>query len=457
MNTLIAVTAVGVLALLAEIFRFRKALYPLSLVGILIALGLAVADWNTGIRYFNDMMYFDNFAVAFSGVLLLATFMWFLMSESLLRNNERITDYTALISFSLGGSIVMVSHSNLIMLFLGIEILSIAMYVLAASNKREARSNEAGFKYFMMGAFASGFLLMGIALVYGVTGTFGLKEIGAYVSANLNNLPAILYLGSTMLLTGFVFKVAAAPFHFWAPDVYEGSPTHFTAYMTTVVKTAAFAAFLRLFTTCFGGMVDWWGPVLAVFAAISMILGNVMAVYQSSFKRMMAYSSVAHAGYMLMVIVALNAYSSGALLIYTTSYAVASIGLFAVLSSMTAAGNEQVHALKGFSKTNQLPAFVLTVLLFSMAGIPPVAGFFAKYYVFTGALASGYLWLVMIAILSSLIGVYYYFRVIITMYQHADRESVQLSINPAQILVLGLALILTLVIGLVPAILTNIL
>ncbi len=456
MNTLLAVTGIGVLALILEIVRFRKALYPLTLAGLLVTVGLTILDWDTNIRYFSDMMYFDNYAAAFSGVLVFSTFLWFLMSESIFRNNARVADFTALIAFSLGGAIVMVSYADLIMLFLGLEILSIAMYIVAASNKNEARSNEAGFKYFMMGAFASGFLLFGIALIYGMAGSFNLREIGGYVSANSSNLPMMLYLGVLMLVVGFVFKVAAAPFHFWAPDVYEGSPTFITAYMVTVVKTAAFAAFLRLFTVCFSGLADWWGPLLAIFSAISMILGNVLAVNQTSLKRMLAYSSVAHAGYMLMVVIAMNQYSAGALLIYAASYAAATIGIFAVLTSLTRSGNEKVSALKGFSKVNQFPAFILTVLLLSLAGIPPVAGFFAKYYVFTGALHANYLWLVLIAIVSSLIGVYYYFRVIITMYQPADHDSVQISLTPVQALVLGAALIITFIIGFFPVLLTNI-
>jgi NADH-quinone oxidoreductase subunit N len=455
MNTLIAITGIGIIAMLTEILNFRKALYYLTLLGLVIALGLTIMDWGTNIRYFSDMMFFDNYAAAFSGVMIFVTLLWFLMSESFLKNNPRQADFTALISFALGGAIVMVSFADLIMLFLGIEILSIAMYVLAASNKTEPRSNEAGFKYFMMGAFASGFLLFGITMLYGATGSFNLREIAGYVSANSTDLPEILYIGILMLIVGMVFKVAAAPFHFWAPDVYEGAPTPFTAFMSTVVKTAAFAAFLRLFVVCFSGLEDWWGPMIATFSAISMLLGNIMAVGQKSLKRMLAYSSISHAGYMLMVLVAMNQYSAGALLIYTAAYAVASIGIFTLVMQMTGQNNESILSLKGFSKVNQLPAFVITVVLLSMAGIPPVAGFFAKYYVFTGALQNGYIWLVLIAVLSSLIGVFYYFKVIITMFQPADHDSVQYSFSISQSLLLVLILVLTLVIGLLPTLFIN--
>jgi NADH-quinone oxidoreductase subunit N len=229
MNTLLAITGIGVIAMLTDIFRVKKILYPVTLIGLLAALGLTVLDWNTGQRYFNDMMYFDNYAAAFSGILIFTVFMWFLMSENFLRDNPRITDYTALLSFSLAGAIVMVSFANLIMLFLGIEILSIAMYILAASNKNEPRSNEAGFKYFLLGAFASAFLLFGIALIYGTTASFNLREISAYIAANSSSVPMMMYAGIIMLIIGFSFKISAAPFHYWAPDVYEGAPTPFTA------------------------------------------------------------------------------------------------------------------------------------------------------------------------------------------------------------------------------------
>ncbi|MEY3343915.1 MAG: hypothetical protein RL090_1599, partial [Bacteroidota bacterium] len=229
MNILIAITAVGVLAMLSEILNFRKYLYPLTLLVLLVALALTGMEWSGGVRYFNDMLYMDNFAVVFSGIMVFTTLLWFMMNEGFLIGNPRQADFTAIISFALGGALVMAGFSNLIMLFLGVEILSISMYVLAASNKLEPRSNEAGFKYFLMGAFASGFLLFGIALVYGFTAQFNLSEIAKVVAENKGQLPPIFYGGVLMIMVGLAFKVAAAPFHFWAPDVYEGAPTPFTA------------------------------------------------------------------------------------------------------------------------------------------------------------------------------------------------------------------------------------
>jgi NADH-quinone oxidoreductase subunit N len=345
----------------------------------------------------------------------------------------------------------MVSYADLSMLFIGLEILSISMYIMASANKNETRSNEAGFKYFMLGAFATGFLLFGVAMIYGATGSFNLQEIAAYVSVNKTNLPVIFYAGILLMLVGLTFKIAAAPFHFWAPDVYEGAPTEVTAFMATVVKTAAFASFLRLFSTCLHDISEWWSPVIAIFASLSMLAGNLLAVYQKSLKRMMAYSSVAHAGYMLLAIVALNDVSEGALLFYAASYSIATIGIFALLIRMTKNGNESVTALHGLSKSNPFAAFAITVILLSLAGIPPVAGFFAKYYMFYGALKNEYTWLVLVAVASTLIGVYYYFRIIIAMFQQSDKETVKVEFGGNHYLVLAIVLILVIVMGILPS------
>jgi NADH-quinone oxidoreductase subunit N len=455
MNTLITLTGIGALAMLSEIFRFRKALYPLVIIGLALAAGLAFMDWGTEERYFSDMMFFDNYAIAFSGLMIGTTLLWFILGGSFIRGGTHETDYTSLITFSLAGAVVMVSFADLTMLFIGLEILSIAMYVMAASGKSELRSNEAGFKYFLMGAFATGFLLFGVALVYGVTGTFNLVEIAGYVSANASAAPVLLKSGIILVMIGLVFKISAAPFHFWAPDVYEGAPTPVTAYMSTVVKTAAFAAFLRLFQDCFIPLTDWWTPVLAVCSALTMLLGNILAVYQSSLKRMLAYSSIAHAGYMLLSLVAMNDLSDSSLLLYAAAYSAGSIGLFTLVMSMTENRNESVASLTGFATVNKSQAALISLLLLSMAGIPPVAGFFAKYYIFTAALKSGYTWLVLIAVLSSLVGVYYYLRVLVAMYQPAGRDSVQFALSPAANLVLWISVLVTVFLGVMPMLITG--
>jgi NADH-quinone oxidoreductase subunit N len=325
-------------------------------------------------------------------------------------------------------------------LFLGIEILSISMYVLAGSKKHDVYSNESAFKYLIMGSFATGFLLFGVALIYGATGSFDLSEIKIFVLSHQGNVAPIFYAGVLLMLVGMAFKVSAAPFHFWAPDVYQGAPTVITAFMATIVKTAAFAAFLRLFSNAFSNVSDSYSGIIAVMSAITLLVGNISAVLQTSTKRMLAYSSVAHAGYMLLALVAANSYSNSAILFYTAAYSIGSIGTFCVLNLVTnAKGNDTVEAFNGLGKTNPMLAFVMTLALLSLAGIPPTAGFFAKYYIFTAAFYSGYTGLVIIAVIASLIGVYYYFRLIIAMYFKDSTDEVPVDQNNHQLLLILVA------------------
>jgi NADH-quinone oxidoreductase subunit N len=305
----------------------------------------------------------------------------------------------------------------MLMLFLGIEILSIPMFILAGSNKSDLKSNEATLKYFLMGAFATGFLLFGIALIYGATGSFNLREIAQYISAQQGNFPAMVICGVLLMMVGLAFKVSVAPFHFWAPDVYTGSPTVITAFMSTAVKTAGFAGFFRLFFTCFNTVNIAWTNTIWVLAALTIIVGNITALAQTSFKRMLAYSSIAHAGYMLLAILAIpgpGGYAQNSILFYATAYSVSSLAAFAVLLVVSRTmNNDSIDSFNGLAKKNPLLAFVTVLAMLSLAGIPPMAGFFAKYYIFTAALQQHYTGLVLIAILGSLVGVFYYFRLII--------------------------------------------
>src|SRR4051812_31852082 len=329
MKALILLSSLGVISLLAEIFSFKKLLYPVVLLGLIGTFILNLGDWNTHFTYYK-MMQFDNYAVAFTAVILVVAFLWFLMAESFFKEETNQTDHYSLILFALAGAVMMVSYNNMAMLFLGIEILSIPMYILAGSNKTDVSSNEAAFKYLIMGAFATGFLLFGIALIYGATGSFDLSEISGALSAG--KLSSIFYVGVLLMLIGMAFKVSAVPFHFWAPDVYQGAPTVITAFMATIVKTAAFAAFLRLFYGTFMPVGDKWMNVVWVMAALTLLVGNITAVLQTSTKRMLAYSSVAHAGYMLLALLAGNRYSGSAILFYTAAYSIGSIATFCIVN-----------------------------------------------------------------------------------------------------------------------------
>src|SRR5687768_11813563 len=291
MNAVYLLSGLGFISLLSEIFNFRRILFPIVLTGLAACSVLLVLDWNSSISYFSNMLTFDNYAIAFSVAISIIALLWFMMSKDYFENNTHVTDHFALVLFSLVGAVFMVSFSNLAMLFLGIEILSISLYILAGSKMNDLFSNEASFKYFLMGSFATGFLLFGIALIYGVTASFELQVIASKISEGTGERTSWLYMGILMLIVGLAFKISAVPFHFWAPDVYEGSPTVVTAFMSTIVKIAAFAGFYRLFATCFASVSHEWVNIVQVIAVLTLLVSNITAVYQNSVKRMLAFSS----------------------------------------------------------------------------------------------------------------------------------------------------------------------
>jgi NADH-quinone oxidoreductase subunit N len=451
MNAVYILSGLGIFSLLAEIFNFRKVLFPIVLLGLLSTAILLILDWNTGLSHYSNMLTFDNYAVAFSTAISFIAMLWFMMSKDYFENNTHVTDHFALVLFSLVGAVFMVSYSNLAMLFLGIEILSISLYVLAGSKMNDLSSNESSFKYFLMGSFATGFLLFGIALVYGVTGSFDLTKIADVISNGNAQFGSLLYAGILLMMVGMAFKISAVPFHFWAPDVYEGAPTVVTAFMSTIVKIAAFAGFFRLFATSFASVSSQWIDVVQVISILTLLVSNITAVYQISVKRMLAFSSVAHAGYMLIALVSLNDISDSAILYYVLSYAVASIAAFAVLHNVAMTNeNASVDSFNGLAKRNPFLSFVMTVALLSLAGIPPLAGFFAKYYIFTVAFQSGHIAIVLIAVLTSLIGIYYYFRIIIAMYLKSSEVLTPVPVSLLHKITMIICMLASIVLGIFP-------
>ncbi|MCC6691711.1 MAG: NADH-quinone oxidoreductase subunit N [Bacteroidia bacterium] len=453
MNALFVISLLGVTAMLAEIVKFKKLLPLLVLTGLVVAMGLAVIEWvrPVNIPAFHNMLVFNNYALVFTVGFCIITFLWFMLAQHQLENKTALTDHYSLILFSLAGAVLMASFGNLVMLFLGIEILSIPLYILAGSNKKSLSSNEAAFKYFLMGSFATGFLLFGVALIYGASGSFDILEISEYVLRNAGELPHYFYAGLLLIVVGLSFKVSAVPFHFWAPDVYQGAPNLITAFMLTMVKMAAFAAFFRLFSICFASIGQVWAQVITVIIASTLLLGNVTAVYQTSFKRMLAYSGISHAGYILLAILSINNYSAGAIFYYTLAYSIASITAFTVLQNVCADDeNDSLENFNGLAKRNPLLALSLTVSMLSLAGIPPTAGFFAKYTIFVTALNNGHVWLVIIAVLASLVGVYYYFKPIIASYFKTPINETVIEISLQHKLLIIVTTALTLALGLFP-------
>jgi NADH-quinone oxidoreductase subunit N len=362
----------------------------------------------------------------------------------------------AILLFSLVGVVVMVSFTNLLLLFLGVEILSLSLYIMAGLRKKDLLSNEAALKYFLMGAFSTGFLLFGIAMLYGATGSFFLTDIDHYLSDHENFAQPFIASGILLLMIGLMFKVSAAPFHFWTPDVYQGSPTLVTGYMATVGKVAAFAAFLRLFQFGFAPAQETYQLIIAAVAVVTMFTGNILALYQSSIKRMLAYSSISHAGYMLIALMTSNDITNSSVLYYSIAYTIASLPAFViVLIVQQNRVNDSITSFHGLGKQNPAMAFVFAVSMISLSGIPPTAGFFAKFYIFSSAVKDGWLWIVLLAVVNSFISVYYYFRPVIASYMKTS-DHPKIKIKAATQTLLILLTILTIACGLLPGILIGI-
>ncbi len=457
MNTLIYTSCLGLFCLLAEIFNLRKLLIPAVIIAITVIFGVNYMEWNQGGSFYNDMVRIDHFSVAFSALVLIIGLLIFVLSADYYKNEQQhISDYLAILIFTLCGALIMLSYSNMAMLFLGIEILSISLYIMAGSKRFDTRSNEAGFKYFLMGAFASGFLLFGIALIFGVTNSFNLQKIGEYVmNHDAQTISPLFYIGMMLMLVAMLFKVAAAPFHFWSPDVYEGSPALITAFMSTLVKIAAFGALYRLFATCFIGTLTYASDTLAIAAVASLAIGNFTALHQTNFKRLMAYSGISHAGYMLLGIIGLYASTASALFYYSAGYAFATIGAFAIaIPVFHAMQNEGIDAFNGLGKKNPLLAALLTMSMLSLAGIPPFAGFLGKYYIFSKAIQSGHMYLTLIAVIASMIGAYYYLKVVLAMYTKEANDT-EIDVSPAYMMVAVFCVLMSLTLGLFPDMLMN--
>lgn len=452
MNALIILSTFAIVILYLGLFNAKKALLPVTLLGLIGALIAVLVEWNTNAQpIYSGMMLFDNFAVAFSSICIFSTILIILISKDYFeRISEHVAEYYAILLFALAGILVMVSYHNLSMLFIGIEIMSVSLYILVGIRKKEYASNEAALKYFLMGAFSTGFLLLGITLIYGATGSFNLESIRGYVVSNPTSISPLFYSGMILMLIGFCFKIGVAPFHFWTPDVYEGSPTLITAFMSTVAKTAGFAAFIRLFSICFAPLSDFWMPAIVVIIVLTIFIGNITAVYQHSFKRMLAYSSISHAGYLLFATLLLGAASTNAVFVYATAYSIASIIAFAVLILVRReTGSSSFDSFNGLAKKNPLMAFTLTIAMFSLAGIPLTAGFIGKFMVFSVVLSEYRIGLIGLAIINALIGVFYYLKVVTAMYfKEVDRE--EIAVSTYFKLVLCFSAITTILLGIYP-------
>jgi NADH-quinone oxidoreductase subunit N len=425
MNALYVISGLGILSLIAEVFNFKRLLNALVLVGLGTAAYLLIQDVDAAGSYFNNMIILSRPIKLIILLMVVVAGFWIWMSTDYLNPEETQTDRTSLILFVLTGGTLMVSFGNLAMLFLGIETLSLSLYTLAGSRKNSLSSTEAAFKYFLMGSFATGFLLFGVALVYGATGAFDVQGIINTQLNHADNIPSFFHAGVILILVGLAFKISAVPFHFWAPDVYEGSPTHITALMATLVKIAGIMAFYQVLSLFIYDSGTWMIPV-QVLTVLTLIIPNIAAVLQNSAKRMLAYSSVGHVGFLLIGMLMLPGANcidcsftkpDNTIFFYLAAYSVASLASFNAIALVEKhTGHVSVANFKGLFKRSPFLAVSLTVALLSLAGIPPLAGFFGKYMIFVLAVEQGYVLLALLGVLASLIGVYYYFRIMAAMY-----------------------------------------
>ncbi|MGZ8557321.1 MAG: NADH-quinone oxidoreductase subunit N, partial [Chitinophagaceae bacterium] len=415
MNALILSAVFGVIMLFSGIYLKQKNIVRgVAIAGMVLLLVSNVMEmYSPSFFTINTagMMGFDRFALLFNTIAIFSTLLFFVLSA---RDMEKVgihyAEYFALIFFITSGIILVTSFKSLLILFLGIEIISIPLYILTGTDKRNLKSNEASLKYFLMGAFSTGLMLMGIALIYGATGTFNVEQMKFAIDT-----PSVLTVaGMLLLLFSMSFKVSAAPFHFWTPDVYDGAPTVFTSFMATIVKASVFIGFIRLFDETFGTFHVQWKVWVAVITVATLFIGNITAVFQQSVKRMLAYSSIAQAGFMLLALYAINTDAKEGILLYSAAYCLATIGVFAVLAKMS---DNTFEGFNGLARQQPLIAAVTTIFFLSLAGIPLTAGFLAKFYMLKAAMGAGSnLWLVIFAVLMAAVSAYYYFRVIQAMY-----------------------------------------
>ncbi|WP_108815868.1 NADH-quinone oxidoreductase subunit NuoN [Loktanella sp. Alg231-35] len=431
-EVVLAVYAMG--ALMAAVYTTKDGMAPLltwatSGLFVLLAVWIGINGQGTNAA-FGGMFVDDGFARFAKITILVSAAAVLLMSESYMQQRGLLRfEYPILVALAVVGMMVMVSAGDLMALYMGLELQSLALYVVASLRRDSVKSTEAGLKYFVLGALSSGLLLYGASLTYGFAGT---TLFAGIIEATAHEPSLGLLFGLVFLIAGFAFKVSAAPFHMWTPDVYEGSPTPVTAFFATAPKVAAMALFARVVHDAFGGIVGDWQQIVAFLSVVSMFLGAIAAIGQKDIKRLMAYSSIAHMGFALMGLAAGTAFGVQAMLIYMAIYVTMNIGTFAFILSMERDGRPvtNIDSLKMYSKQQPLRALAMLILLFSLAGVPPMVGFFGKFYVLRAAYDGGLAWLAVAGVIASVIGAFYYLRIVYFMYFGEEGEHLDGKINP---------------------------
>ncbi|MEI7588982.1 MAG: NADH-quinone oxidoreductase subunit N [Chitinophagia bacterium] len=457
MNAIIVSTLLGVIMMFCSWgIKSNQVQKNIALIGLLILIVANVAQLNGWLVINYDtkgMLKFNQFGLYTNTLLFALTFIYvWINGEEISKLSNTPADFYSLFFFILCGVSVLTSFDNLLMLFIGIEILSIPLYILTGADKKNMFSNEAALKYFLMGSFSTGILLLGITFIYGATGTFLMADPVVNKVTGMAQEQVMLSAGLILLFAAMNFKVSAAPFHFWTPDVYDGAPTVFTSFMATIAKAAAFVAFINVFGSQYKALAYSWTILLTFVILATLLVGNIIAVFQRSVKRMLAYSSIAQAGFMLFALYGKTDITNEAILLYAVVYSIATIGIFAVLIKMK---ENSFESFNGLSKAHPLLAFVTTVFLFSLAGIPLTGGFFAKYYMLSALVKAGAgLWLVMVAVVFAAISIYYYFKIVQAMYFATGESALGALPKNYAYKLLALAILL-LVLGVFPNLLLN--
>ena len=456
----VIVITVALTVLLLDFFvdKERKAyLGWYSLAGIVIAAFATYKIMGMGGAYFGGTFLLDPFAVFFKFVFYIACGLGILVSINYL-NIEKIHrgEYYALMLFATSGMMLMASAGDLITLYLGLELMALSVYILAGFMRSDTRSNEAAIKYLLLGAFSSGIMIYGMSLLYGLSGTTNLSGILTFLkTADISN--PVIFLAMVMVLVSFAFKVGAVPFHMWVPDVYEGAPTSVTAFMSAGPKVAGFAVFLRVFLHTLEPLQAHTTAIIAGLAFLTMAVGNIMALSQTNIKRMLAYSSIAHAGYALVGLAAGGPDGAASVMLYTLIYALMNMGAFGVVIMLRRAGErgEDITDFAGLGKTNKTAALLMLIFMFSLTGIPPTAGFIGKFYIFKSAVQAGMIWLAVAGVVFSAISAYFYLRVIMLMYMHEPKAEFKLLQSPSLALALAITVTAVIVIGVYPSDILN--
>jgi NADH-quinone oxidoreductase subunit N len=422
-----------------------------GLIGLIGALVASCFLWDTDAVSFG-VVRADNFALFINIILCIVGILTMVFSNDVVeREDLPAGEYYALTLFAISGMMLMAAAIDLLVIFLALEVLSLAVYVLTALRRSSAQSAEAAFKYFLLGAFSSAFFLYGIAFAFAIAGSTRLDAVATAMASGPTQTLALLAVG--LLAVGFCFKVSAVPFHMWTPDAYEGAPTVVTAFMSTAVKAAAFAAFARVFLSTLEPLQGQWAPVLSVIAALTMIGGSVLGVLQSNIKRMLAYSSIAHAGYLLLGLVAANAAGKAAILFYLLAYAVANLGALGIVALLGTAEHQhdQLRDFAGLWKSRPGLAGLMTAFLLSLGGFPPTAGFIGKWYIFNAAVQEGHYTLAIIGVLTSVVSVFFYLRIVVMMYMTEEAGApARPAVSAASMIALSLAVLATFYLGVLP-------